>query len=406
VSRPAQDVNHPLNSSDNKITQPESNAGATTARPIRRREYALDWLRAIAFAILIGYHAGMYFVPWPWSVKNPAISEWLTWPMLFINRWRLPLLFFISGAGVWFSLNSRGYGRFLGERFRRLLVPLGFGMLVVIPPQIYVERMLAGWHYGNYFEFWQTVFTGVPYPRGNLSWHHLWFLPYILTYSVIGLPLFAVFRSRPGRDVVDALVRLCEIRGFIYLIAVPNIMVAWFLGPRWPSTMNLVSDWANFTGYLLMFLWGFVLCSSPRFLDLVERRRRECLVVGAGLTVLLFAAHPGPLLDGLALPLRRFLWELINACFSTAMILTLLGWSRALLNRESAVLRWATAAVYPFYIVHQTITVLLGYWWLGWNAPIALKLPALMAGTILGSRICFEVFRRTRFTRLLFGMKA
>jgi len=93
-----------------------------TAMPVaslRRREYGLDWLRVFAFVILIGYHTGMYFVPWPWSVKNPAISDWLTWPMMFINRWRLPLLFFISGAGVWLNLRSRGYGAFVSERLRR-----------------------------------------------------------------------------------------------------------------------------------------------------------------------------------------------------------------------------------------------------------------------------------------------
>ena len=102
---------------------------------------------------------------------------------------------------------------------------------------------------------------------------------------------------------------------------------------------------------------------------------------------------------------RRFVWALISALFSLGMILTLVGWSRALLNHDNAALRWATAAVYPFYIVHQTITVLLGYWWLGWNSLIAVKLPALIAGTALGSWACFEIVRHTHYTRVLFGMK-
>jgi glucan biosynthesis protein C len=382
----------------------EGTAAVPQLQP-RRREYGLDWLRVIAFAILIGYHTGMYFVPWPWSVKNPVISQWLTFPMLFLNRWRLPLLFFISGAGVWFNLNSRGYRRFLGERSRRLLIPLAFGMLVVVPPQIYVERALAGQHYPSYFQFWATVFTSGPYPRGNLSWHHLWFLPYILTYCVAGLPLFAFFRSRTGRATVERLVRLCEIPGFIYLINVPNFVAAWFLNPHWPATMNLVSDWANFTGYLLTFLWGFLLCSSTRFLDLVERRRYEYLAVAGATAVLLFWAYPGPLLDALAPGPRRLGWELINAYFSMSMILALVGWSRAWLNRDSAALRWGNSAVYPFYIVHQTVTILLGYWWMGWNVPIPLKFAMLLSGTFLVSWACFEAVRRTRLTRVLFGMK-
>ena len=395
----------PVRGASDRSAKATDGASAPEIQPIRQREYGLDWLRVIAFAILIGYHTGMYFVPWPWSVKNPVLSEWLTYPMLFLNRWRLPLLFFISGGGVWFNLNRRGYGRFMSDRFQRLLVPLGFGMLVVIPPQIYVERVLAGGHYSSYLAFWQTVFTSGSYPRGNLSWHHLWFLPYILTFCVIALPLFAFLRSRAGRVAVDGLVRWCEIPGLIYLIAVPNLIVAWFLGPRWPSTMNLVSDWANFTSYFLTFLWGFLVCSSPQFIDLIERRRREYSIAATLMTLLLFAAHPGPLLAALPPQPRRFAWELISALLSVAMILALVGWSRARLNRDSTALRWATTAVYPFYIAHQTITVLLGYWWLGWNAPIAVKFPALVAGTILGSWLCFEAVRRTRVTRVLFGMK-
>ncbi len=85
---------------------------------------------------------------------------------------------------MWFNLRSRGYGAFVRERLRRLLIPLAFGMFVIVPPQVYVERVVAGEHYSSYFDFWGTVFKLVPYPKGNLSWHHLWFLPYILTWLI------------------------------------------------------------------------------------------------------------------------------------------------------------------------------------------------------------------------------
>ena len=75
----------------------------------------------------------------------------------------------------------------------------------------------------------------------------------------------------------------------------------------------------------------------------------------------------------------------MDSYFGLAVILALVGWSRAKLNRDSAALRYANTAVYPFYIVHQTITILLGYAWLGWDVPFAVKFPALFAGTFLGS---------------------
>lgn len=391
------------NASGTLATTPELAANPNSAP--RRREYGLDWLRVMAFAILIGYHTGMYFVPWPWSVKNRETSEWLTWVMIFFNHWRLPLLFFISGAGTWFNLRRRGYGDFALERTRRLLLPLAFGMFVIIPPQIYVERILAGWHYGSYFEFWGTAFTFVPYPRGNLSWHHLWFLPYIFTYSLIALPLFALFRSTAGSAVVERLARLCERPGWIYLLNVPNIAAALLLGPHWPVTNNLTSDWANFTGSLLTFLWGFIICGNDRFLGLVERRRREFLIVSAAMLVLFYGIRLDHVLAAFSGVGRAWIFTLVDSYFGMAVILTLVGWSRSRLNLDSAALRYANTAVYPFYIFHQTITILLGYAWIDWRIPFAIKFPLLFAGTFLGSWVLFEATRRHAVTRLLFGMK-
>src|SRR3546814_1676712 len=61
------------------------------------RHYGMDWLRIGAFALLIFYHIGMYFVPWGWHVKTPHPMDWVQIPMMATNRWRLPLLFLVSG---------------------------------------------------------------------------------------------------------------------------------------------------------------------------------------------------------------------------------------------------------------------------------------------------------------------
>jgi glucans biosynthesis protein C len=366
--------------------------------PARAREYGLDWLRVSAFAILILYHTGMFFVPWGWHVKNPEKSESLTWVMLFFNRWRLPLLFFISGAGVFFSLRRRGYGAFARERLRRLGIPLLFGMLVVVPPQIYFERLTRGQFHGSYLEFWPTVLRGVPYPEGNTSWHHLWFVAYILVYSLLGIPLFMLLKSDRGRKAIHRLAGFLELPGAIYLVNIPNLMVAWLLGPHWPATNNLVADWANFTGSLLTFLWGFTICGSGRFLSLIERKRREFLVFACVMTVVFYAAP--------FLPVDRLTrGVLIDSYFALGWILTAVGWSRAKLNRPSRALAYATEAVYPFYIFHQTITVTVAYYMIPWSAPVAVKFPLLAAGTFGGSWLAFEILRRIPPARVLIGLK-
>src|SRR5690606_31598361 len=95
-----------------------------------QRRYDLDWLRVLVFGLLIIYHVGMFFVPWDWHVKNNVVQDWLIWPMIFLNQWRLPILFLISGMGTYYALGKRSWGKFTLERSLRLGLPLVVGMLL------------------------------------------------------------------------------------------------------------------------------------------------------------------------------------------------------------------------------------------------------------------------------------
>lgn len=370
------------------------------------REYGLDWLRVFAFTVLIFYHTGMMFVSWDWHIKNAEHSRLLEGVMLFVNRWRLPLLFLISGAAVFFSLRRRGYGQFVRERFRRLFIPLLFGMFVVVPPQIYYERLFQGAVY-SYAEWYPSVFEMVPYPEGgSLSWHHLWFVLYILVYSLAGIPFFRWIKSESGRRAVSALVNACERwPAALYLVNVPNLIVGFTLGPYWPTTHNLVADWANLTGAFLTFLWGVTIASNKGFLDLITRRRREFLAVGILVAAALFAVRATQGLAGLPAFARIFTWEMLSAYTGLAWIFTLLGYARHRFRKGGPWLRYATEAVYPFYIVHQTITIAVGYYVIQQPWGVWPKFAVVAMATFLGSWLCFEIVRRTPVTRLLFGLK-
>ena len=135
----------------------------------QQRKYYLDWLRVIAFYILIFYHVGMIFVPWDFHIKNNITLEWFETWMAFLSQWRLPLLFLISGMVIYYSLGKRSWKGIIAERSNRLLIPLIFGMFVIIPPQIYYERISDGVHFANYWGFLKTVFDLVPYPKEVLA---------------------------------------------------------------------------------------------------------------------------------------------------------------------------------------------------------------------------------------------
>ena len=369
------------------------------------REYGLDWLRVFAFCLLILYHSGMAFVSWDWHLKNPQQSRTLEFFMLVVNRWRLPLLFLISGAGVFFSLRRRSYLEFSGERLKRLLIPLLVGMFVIVPPQIYFERISKGAQY-TYAEFYPSIFQFVPYPQGSFSWHHLWFVAYILVYSLLGIPFFMFLRSRAGGNLVAAMVGAFERWPLlIYLVNVPNLLVGVILGPHWPTTNNLIADWANLTGAFLTFLWGFVMASNRDFLNLITSRRREFLMVGLAVATVYFTARYSGLTRNWSGPASLWFWTTVSSYYGMTWIFALVGFARAHITQPSRWLAYATEAVYPFYIFHQTITVAIVYCVIPWTLGVWTKLAIVAVITFAGSWVLFEIVRRIRILRPLFGLK-
>ena len=104
-----------------------------------QRRYELDWLRVIAFGLLIYFHAAIVFVPNGLPlIQNADVSPVLHAFVAFLQEFRLGLLFLISGCGVYFATGrgSRSPQAFFRERSMRLLVPLLVGILIIVPPLV------------------------------------------------------------------------------------------------------------------------------------------------------------------------------------------------------------------------------------------------------------------------------
>ena len=150
------------------------------------RHYGMDWLRIGAFALLILYHIGMVFVPWNFHVKSLHVEDWVRLPMLASNAWRLTLLFVVSGYASRALLNrSSSTAGFFANRCNRLLVPLVFGIAVIVPPQPWVELVTKHAYTGSYLTFWSHDYfrfgklAGLTLP----TWNHLWFVVYLWAYT-------------------------------------------------------------------------------------------------------------------------------------------------------------------------------------------------------------------------------
>ncbi|HEU4566376.1 MAG TPA: acyltransferase family protein [Gemmatimonadaceae bacterium] len=372
----------------------------------RPRRHDLDWLRVLAITALIFFHAAMPFVAeWGWHLKNAQTSNLLLEVNHFLHGWRMPLLFLISGVGTAYALGRRSPARYLRERGRRLLLPLVFGSLVVVPPQIYMERLAQGVPFGSYLDFYRTVFTLRVYPAGNLSWHHLWFVAYLFLYSVALLPLFAWLRGERRRRATAVLASLVD-RAGLWVLALPLALPLALLRPSFPGPQDVVHDWAMLLHYLIWFLYGFLLSDADELWARIEERRGTSLRWAVlGLLAVNYLRW-NDLEPAMRVSSAYSLYSTLAAVTAWHWVLTVLGYAKRYLSFSNPVLRYANEGIYPIYILHQTVTVVLAFYVLPLQEDLFAKFLFLAACTLALSWALYEVLVRPfAVTRLLFGLR-
>ncbi len=382
------------------------------------RRYDVDWVRIAAFGLLVLYHTGMYYVSWGWHVKSPFASETLEPLMLLTSPWRLSLLFFVSGVATAFLYRKtqRAAGRgFLGARSWRLLVPLIFGMLVVVTPQAYYEvvEKLPGGYRDGYLAFWGRYLQGdgsfcregdcldVP------TWNHLWFVAYLWVYTVIAWALLRFAPSMTERASAWCERRLSGSGALIWPIVLLALARLALVG-RFESTHALVDDWYNHAQYLPMFLLGILIATRDGVWDALQRLRWPALIVAAvGYAFIVWYFYGSGYSDETTPPpdMLRMTQRVVWSMFQWSAIAAIFGFARGIAFVDSPALRYLREAVFPVYILHQTVIVVLAH-----NAkPLGLRPmiegPLLVLATFALCFLGFEIIRRVRWLRPLFGLK-
>lgn len=368
------------------------------------RRHDLDWLRVLVFGLLIIYHVGMFFVPWNWHIKNATIYDDLRWPMIFVNQWRLPILFVISGMGTYYALSKRNLRQFNIERSLRLGIPLLFGMLIIVPPQVYFERIANEQFLGSYWDYYTSVsFSGGTYPKGNISWHHLWFLPYLLLFSIVLSPLFIYLKNTKTRFIEWVKRLISKWYGF-YLFVFPLFLAEAFIEPFFPTTHALIGDWFTITYYILLFFYGFILIATGTiFWNALAKVRKKALLIGCISFTLLILRWLFIEADDWPQHLAEAFLKIINVW---SWILVLFAFAAQYLNKPSKYLQYANRAVYPFYILHQTITVIIGYYLMDQDWSFIVKGSIMVVGTFLISWFIYDlIILRIPMFHPLFGLK-
>jgi len=371
-----------------------------------RRRHDLDWLRVCAILTVFIFHSSRFFDTDPWHVKNPTTYFGVQVGITFLGNWLMPLIFVISGASLFYALGSRGVGKFVWDKVRRLLVPLVVGMFTHVILQVYLERLTHHQFSGSFWAFIPRYFDGWYGYGGNFAWMglHLWYLEILFVYSLLCYPLFRWLCDGAGRRLLEGCGRFLALPGVVYLLGLPlgGLLVA--LDPRGFWGMRNFGGWP-LPVYLLFFLYGFVVMAHEGLQRRIQQQRWISLGAGVACFFALLAlwAGRGDPVFGSARYMQIFgIFGISAWCW----ILAFLGFGFKYLTRSTSFLTYANEAVLPFYIMHQTVLLSIGYFVTRRDMPDLLKFVVISGSSLIVIMAVYEfLIRRINLLRVLFGMK-
>lgn len=343
------------------------------------RRYDIDWLRVIAIGLLLIYHIAIIFQPWAMFIgfirsEDLIVNLWK--PMTMLNVWRIPLLFYVSGMGLYFAMSKRNWKQLILERTRRILLPFAFGIVAIVPLHIFIFQ-----------KFYNLPLSYYPHMG------HLWFLGNIFVYVLLLLPLCYYLKKHDNGKIKRALSFLMSHLGGPLLISLFFVIEVLLLKPQMFALY--AQTWHGFFIGLLAFFFGFlVVYSGKAFWQNVLKWRW----LYAGLAIILYSIRF--VLFGTEAP------GYFMAVESNCWIFGVFGFAYKYLNKPSKTLAYLSQAAYPVYIIHMFTLFAGAMLVLPLEIPPIMKLILVTAFTFIVCYIIYEfIIRRVWFLRPLFGLK-
>lgn len=358
---------------------------STNAVPKFERRYDLDWLRIIAVFTVFFFHLAGFFA-------TPLASIFT----IILAGFGMPIFFLISGMGIHYVLKRIPQGLLVKERFFRLIIPFLVGLFTHLSIQVYYIRLRESEFTGSLLDFYPKYYDGIFRYGGNfpILGLHLWFLPVLFLHSTITLPLFAFLTKESNRASIAKVANFLNKPGALFLLAIPLIIVE-MIDPL--SAYDVRFTGWNMFSYLLFLIYGFLLVSEKQFQQSIIRHGLPAFFISIFLAIL-------------GLPIYYFLGftdivKVILGLYGWSMIIVLLNIGRKYLNFQHKSLKFLSEIGLPFYIIHQTVLVVVAYYVINWEL---LNLGKFLIITVVSWIIIFGlilVIRQVNALRLLFGMR-
>lgn len=370
------------------------------------RHLGLDWLRIGAFGLLIVYHVAMVFAPWHWVIKAPVAHAWLIVPMVLATPWRLPLLFCVSGFASRRLLDGTGSLRgFLRSRNFRLLLPWAFAMAALLPPELWVRARLNGYDHGlvHYWlvDYWSiTPVAGFAFP----TWEHLWFIAYLWAYTMAIAGALALAGGDGAQRLTRSADTLAHRHRLLWIPIAALVTTKLALLFVVPEEHGLSRDWAGHAEFLPIFVFGFALGGRTRLWPAIARSWRPALAIAVASAAALVAVELRYRGEEVPPHAIMALDRAARLAFAWTAILLLLGAANRFGNRDA---RWRATlceAVFPFYLIHHPVIVVLAWLLLPLGLPAGITFALLLAGTAANCAAFYLIGRQIGWLRPLIGL--
>jgi len=369
------------------------------------RVHAMDNLRALAMLAGVVFHAALAYSPlmhmiWPAAdVGRSIVVDVVAW---FLHLFRMPLFFVVAGYFAALLVARHGMAGLFRNRCMRVLVPLLLFLPVVLSSMHWLTLEAAAtvarpspalaW-IRSYIEEHGTL-PAMP------GWAHLWFLFYLLLFTVLVWVASALELGRIGNRIANLHPG--------WLAAVAPVLLAPALasiGIPWPAPEFVIPALWALAFFGIYFAFGYLLFHRSDMLDRLRSLSPALLIGSVAAYALLFWSTDGFVANRPA-TLRHFLHAMLEACAGFWMTLWCLLAARRWLAGRNAMMRWLADASYWVYLVHLPLLFAIQYRLLDLQLHWSVKFAIATLSTLGLSFASYQLLvRHTPIGRLLNGKR-
>jgi len=369
----------------------------------------IDWLRVVTTLCVFIFHSAKFFDKFSdWHVRNA--TTWIGGSIIvgFMSQWIMPMFMVLAGASTYYSLRSRSAWQYIRERILRLLVPFFFGVFVIVVPQAYYELLYHGKSpSANLLGYYPLYLFNLPERFAHFSFYHLWFLALLFIFSLICLPLFLNLLGK-GKSLLSGLASRINspwkwMLFLVFPLGLIDILI--YPGTYWGSRET--GGWCR-VAYLFFFISGYLLFANP---GMTEQMRKLRWFVSIGAIAAFVALRP---LIGLLLDWKHHFGsagyaaaQVVQALLSWCLLIIFINLGQWVFNFKNKLLAYASEAVLPFYILHQTVIIVVGYYVVRWELNPGLKYSVILVVSFCLIMALYDLLiKKINILRFLFGMRA